>query len=133
MLLQFRAGAARRWACMGLLYGAVNGCQASLELDEYVFAAEAQRCTDGALRCNGGGTQTCGGGSWRAVVLCDESTPICNNGQCASLRLSGGLSSTGPVSSLSQIRLLDPSLGSETVSCARLSDSRVCLTGQLGP
>jgi len=111
-------------------------CQASLGLDAYEFEAvvanQPSECSAGARRCNDDGVQTCAGGVWQAPVACPGEQPLCSAGQCARLRLTGGLGTLPPPAG-DGLRVVDARLDGVAASCGTLRGSPLCVRARIGP
>ena len=110
------------------------GCQASLDLDEFVIEeSRPLACAAGEQRCNGDAVQTCVEGDWTAPTACPDERPLCNQGRCATMRLSGGLGTQHAAGQQSSLRVVDARLHAVAPSCGTVQGRRVCVRGQLGP
>jgi hypothetical protein len=87
------------------------------------------------MRCGAGNRpEACEDGMWVASMACGGVTPICSNGLCAGLRLTGGLVAVDPVpvGSTGAIRLVGQSF-SMTRSCGLDQKTTACAIGGLDP
>jgi hypothetical protein len=127
----------RRIAALALAPGLV-ACQAILGLSDYEFEAVAANqpgaCAADARRCDDDGVQTCAGGAWQPPVPCPSDQPLCSAGQCARLRVSGGLGTLPPLPpAKDRVRVVDARLEGVAASCGTWRGSPVCVHGRLAP
>lgn len=87
-------------------------------------------CEDGNVGCGGPNNNTalrCVQGRWTEGEVCGGSTPVCNGGACAGMRLLGGIHTLGGQPSSTSYVLEAQSLG----GAARTCNSDLCVTGEI--
>jgi hypothetical protein len=89
-------------------------------------------CDEGSGRCDGGTPQICKSGEWVAASPCAGATPICSNGLCVGLRLTGGISTTlgAPGAAM---RLVNHGFEYTGRSCGNVLGKMLCLSGGIVP
>jgi hypothetical protein len=109
-----------------------NACDLKCPSAQVCVDGDCVDCQNGERRCNGDGVPlSCVNQAWTEQAACKGAMPLCSNGTCVGIRLTGGFVSVQAASRSSTIRLVQGSLELAKPSCSMALGK--CVVGGLRP